>query len=166
MMKIPTVAVLVLALLSGVAVPSFGQVAGSPQQFLDQWGKAWDTHDVDAIMRLQADDCVSVSRFGVAANGKDEIRRSVTWLHNGPFHNAHFSTPKLLDQRKLATGVIALHASWKNPSGRTDPAEDDLVMTVVLRDFGPEGWLAEEIDTHTVEPLAPAAVPDAQAAKP
>ena len=38
-------------------------------------------------------------------------------------------------------------------------------MTVVLRDFGPEGWLAEEIDTHTVEPLTPAAVPDTTAAK-
>ncbi len=165
-MKIRSVGVFVLALVAGVTIPSSGQTAGSPQQFLELWGKAWDAHDVDAIMRLQADDCVSVSRFGVAANGKDEIRRSVTWLHNGPFHNAHFAAPKLLDQRKLATGVVALHASWKNPSGRTDPPEDDLVMTVVLRDFGAEGWLAEEIDTHTVEPLAPSAIPDTQVAKP
>ena len=71
----------------------------------------------------------------------------------------------MLDQRKLVTGVIAFNASWKNPSGRADRPEDELVMTIVLRDFGAEGWLAEEIDTHTVEPLAPAVVTDLPAAK-
>ena len=164
-MRKPSVVALVFALAMGMTMPSFGQVASSPQQFLEMWGKAWDAHDVDAIMRLHSDDCVTVNRFGVAANGKDEVRRSVTWLHNGPFRAAHFANPKLLDQRKLVPGVVVLHASWKNPSGRTDPPEDELVMTVVLRDFGPDGWLAEEIDTHTVEPLAPAVVPDASPAK-
>lgn len=119
---------------------------------------------MDNIMRLHADDCVWVNRFGVTASGKDEIRRSITWLHNGPFHTAHFAAPKMLDSRRIAPGVVALHASWKNPSGRSDPPEDDLVMTVVLRDFGSgEGWLAEEIDTHTVEPLAPAVAPESTA---
>ncbi len=156
-----------LLLAFGAAMPSAGQtIASSPQQFLDLWGKAWESHDVDAIMRLHADDCVTVNRFGVTASGKDEVRRNIAWLHNGPFHNSHFVTPKLLDQRKLASGVLAIHASWKNPSGRTDPPEDDLVMTVVLRDFGAEGWLAEEIDTHTIEPLAPAVAPEASTAKP
>ena len=147
-----------LALTVGMAGTAFGQTVGSAQQFLELWGKAWDTHDVDAIMKLHADDCVTVNRFGVIASGKDEIRRGVVWLHNGPFHNSHFAAPKLLDQRKTAPGVITLQASWKNPSGKAGPAEDDLVMTVILKDFGAEGWLAEEVDTHTVEPLAPAVV--------
>lgn len=147
-----------VALTVGMAGSALGQTVGSAQQFLDLWGKAWDTHDVDAIMKLEADDCVMVNRFGVVANGKDEIRRAVTWLHNGPFRVAHFAPPKLLSQRKLAPNVITLQASWRNPSGKTGPAEDELVMTVVLKDFGAEGWLAEEMDTHTVEPLAPAVV--------
>lgn len=146
----------VIALTVGMAGSAFGQTVGSPQQFLESWGKAWDTHDIDAIMKLQADDCTMVNRFGVISNGKDEIRRAVTWLHNGPFHAAHFAAPRLLSQRKLASNLIVLQASWKNPSGKADPAEDDLVMTVMLKDFGTEGWLAEEVDTHTVEPLAPA----------
>jgi uncharacterized protein (TIGR02246 family) len=149
----------IVALTVGMAGPVFGQTVTSPQQFLELWGKAWDAHDVDAIMKLHADDCVTVNRFGVVANGKDEIRRAVAWLHNGPFHDAHFTAPKLMDQRKVAPNVIAFQASWKNPSGKADPPEDDLVMTVVLKDFGSAGWLAEEIDTHTVEPLAPAVVP-------
>ena len=165
-MKAFSVVARCLTLAVGVAAPGYGQVVTSPQQFLELWGKAWDTHDVDAIMRLHADDCVTVNRFGVTAEGRDEVRRSVTWLHNGPFHNAHFTAPKLLNQRKLGPGVIALHASWKNPSGRSDPPEDNLVMTIVLRDFGAEGWLAEEIDTHTVEPLTPAADADTATAKP
>ncbi len=146
----------IFALTVGMAGSAFGQTVGSAQQFVDLWGKAWDTHDVDAIMKLHADDCVTVNRFGVIASGKDEIRRAVTWLHSGPFHTAHFAPPKVLNQRKLAPGVIAFQASWKNPSGKSDPPEDDLVITVVLKDFGAEGWLAEEIDTNTVEPLAPA----------
>lgn len=150
----------VFALTVGMAVPVFGQTVGSAQQFLELWGKAWEAHDVDAIMKLHADDCVSVNRFGVVASGKDEIRRTVAWLQNGPFRTAHFPAPKLLDQRKLAPGVITLQASWGNPSGKTDPAEDALVMSVVLKDYGTEGWLAEEIDAHTVEPLAPAVVAD------
>lgn len=162
-MRSACVVVRVLALAAGLAATGYGQTVSSPQQFLDLWGKSWEAHDVEGIMRLHADDCVTVNRFGVVANGKDEVRRNVTWLHNGPFHNAHFAAPKLLDQRKLAPGVVALHASWKNPSGRSDPPEDDLVMTVILRDFGAEGWLAEEIDTHTVEPLAPAVAPEATA---
>ncbi len=146
-------------------MPVFAQTVSSPQQFLELWGRSWDAHDVDGIMRLHADDCVEVNRFGVVASGKDEIRRTVTWLHNGPFRNAHFSAPRLLDQRRLMPGLVALQASWKNPSGRTDPPEDDVVMTVVLRDFGEDGWLAEEVDMHTVAPLAPAAMP-AKAASP
>lgn len=148
----------------GMAVSAYGQTVGSAQQFLDFWGKSWDGHDVDAIMRLQADDCVLVNRFGVVASGKDEIRRSMTWLHSGPFHTAHFITPKLLDQRKMAPNVITLQASWRNPSGKAEPAEDEMVMTVVLKDYGSDGWLAEEIDMHTVEPLAPAVVSGAATA--
>ena len=155
----------VVALTIGIAEPGFGQTAASAQQFLELWGKAWDAHDVDGIMKLQADDCVTVNRFGVVANGKDEIRRGVTWLHNGPFHAAHFAPPKLLDQRKVAPGVVTLQASWKNPSGKAEPAEDDLVLTVVLKDFGNGGWLAEEIDTHTVAPLVPTVVGGASAGK-
>lgn len=147
------------ALLSASALSAGAQTAGSAQQFLELWGKTWDAHDVDGIMKLYADDCVTVNRFGVVANGKDEIRRATTWLHNGPFHTAHFAAPKLLDQRRIAPGVVALQASWKNPSGRPETPEDDLIMTVVLRDLGSEGWLAEEVDTHTVEPLAPSVVP-------
>ena len=70
----------------------------------------------------------------------------------------------MLDSRRIAPGVVTLHASWKNPSGRQDPPEDELVITVVLRDFGGDGWLAEEVDTHTVEPLAPAVAPESSAA--
>ncbi len=153
------------ALTVGMASPFSGQTVGSAQQFLELWGKAWDAHDVDAIMKLHAEDCVAVNRFGVVANGKDEIRRTVAWLQNGPFHTAHFGVPKLLDQRKMAPGVITLQATWANPSGKADPPEDGLVMTVILKDFGTEGWLAEEIDTHTVEPLAPAVVSDGVAGK-
>ena len=155
-----------VALLAETAVPCFGQGAGSAQQFLELWGKAWEAHDVDAIVRLHADDCVTVNRFGVEASGKDEIRRAMAWLHNGPFHNAHFGAPKLLDQRRLTPGLMVLHASWKNPSGRADPPEDTLVVTLILKDFGPEGWLAEEVDTHTVDPLAPGSVPESGATKP
>lgn len=148
------------ALAGFLSITGYAQTVASPQQFLDLWGKAWEDHDVDAIMKLHADDCSIVNRFGVIANGKDEIRRSMTWLHNGPFRTSHFAVPKMLDQHRIAPGVVVLHASWKNPSGRTNPPEDDLVITVVLRDFGGDGWLAEEIDTHTVEPLAPSAVPE------
>ena len=152
--------------LLATALPCAGQTGGAAQQFLELWGKAWDTHDIDGMMKLYADDCVTVNRFGVVANGKDEIRRATTWLHNGPFHTAHFAAPKLLEQHKIAPGVIALQASWKNPSGKADSPEDDLIMTVVLRDLGAEGWLAEEVDTHTVDPLAPSVVPEHTGGKP
>lgn len=156
-MRVARLLLAAFVVLLGVSTPGIGQTVSSPQQFLELWGKAWDAHDVDAIMRLHADDCVTVNRFGVVATGKDEIRRGVAWLHNGPFHTAHFAAPKLLDQHKVAPGVIVLQASWKNPSGKPDPPEDDLVMTIVLKDFGADGWFAEEIDTHAVAPLTPSA---------
>lgn len=150
----------VCALAAGLTVSGWAQTVSSPQQFLDLWGKAWDAHDVEGIMRLYADDCITVSRFGVVANGKDEVRRNVTWLNNGPFHAAHFGAPRLLDARKVAPNVLVLHANWKNPSGRPSQPDDELVMTVTLKDLGSLGWLAEEVDTHTVDPLAPSVTPD------
>lgn len=153
------IAASLLALTVGLAVTGFGQTAGSPQQFLELWGKAWDTHDVDEIVRLHADDCVTVNRFGEVVSGRDEIRRAVTWLHNGPFKTAHFSAPKLIQQRKLAPGLIVLQASWRNPSGKADPPEDEMVVTLLLKDFGPDGWVAEEVDMHNVQPLAPGTMP-------
>jgi ketosteroid isomerase-like protein len=145
-----------------MTIRAMAQTATTPQQFLDLWGKAWDNHDVDAIMRLHAEDCVTVNRFGVVTRGKDPTRRAVTWLHSGPFKNAHFGAPKLLMQRKIAPGLVVIEASWKNPSGRTAPAasDDDLVLTVMLRDADQDGWVAEQIDVHTVDALAPGTVPE------
>ncbi len=142
-----------------VAVPVYAQSANSPQQFLELWGRAWDDHNVNAMVRLHADDCVTVNRFGVAASGRDEVRRSLAWLHNGPFRTAHFAAPRLLDQRKLAPGWIALHAAWASPSGKASPPEEELLVTYLLRNFPGEGWLAEQVDVHAVAPLAGAAAP-------
>lgn len=159
-------AVLSVMLLAGITGQGIAQTATTPQQFLDLWGKAWDSHDVDAIMRLHADDCVTVNRFGVVTRGKDPIRRAMTWLHNGPFKTARFAPPKLLVQRRVAPGLVVVQASWKNPSGRPGPAtEDELVMTLMLRDSEAEGWVAEEVDTHNVDPLAPGVLPDNQGTK-
>lgn len=127
----------------------------TPQQFLDAWGSAWEAHNVDAMVRLYADDGVNVNRFGVISHGRDELRRTLGWLHQGPFKTSHFATPRLLDQRRVGS-VTIMHAAWKNPSGRAGSAEDDLILTIVLKDLGTDGLEAEEVNTVTVEPIAPA----------
>lgn len=165
-MRFPRILACVLA-MAALAAPcgAAAQAPATPQQFLEAWGAAWDSHNVESMVHLYADDCTTVNRFGVIARGKDEIRRSLTWLHNGPFHTAHFAAPKLLDQRKVGSLSI-VHASWKNPSGRADPAEDDLVLTLVLRDYGADGLVAQEVDTVTVTPIAPGLQPESDTAKP
>ena len=62
------------------------------REFLKAWDTAWNAHNVEAIVRLHADDCVTVNRFGTLLVGKAATRKQMQMLHGDPevFKNAHF----------------------------------------------------------------------------
>ena len=144
-----------VAAIVGLSGTGFGQVvAHSPEEFLVQWGAAWNAHDVDAIMRMHAEDCVTVNRFGTLARNKAATYVQMTHLHATVFKGMSFPTPKLLLARTVAPGLIEIQASWQNPQIRpaTPGAVDDMVFSMLLKDSGKDGLLAEDVDLHNVDP--------------
>ena len=137
----------------GAACAQGQAVAHTPAEFLAMWGAAWQAHDVEGIMRLHAEDCVTVNRFGSVYGSKAETAPQMAHLHNGPFKGASFPMPKLLLERTLAPGLIEVVATWQNPAlNPANPAEvSDMVFSVLLKDHGAEGLLAEQVDLHNVD---------------
>jgi uncharacterized protein (TIGR02246 family) len=136
------------------------------QAYLDDWIAAWNAHDVDSLMHLHADDCITVNRFGKMLVGRDETERHVKMLHTQIFKSQHFPSFRILHQRALSSDFVVLQAGWQNPSLQPPPAPpmNDMVVTFLLKRSG-ASWVAEEVDLHNVE-ASPPAKPAKPAAKP
>jgi uncharacterized protein (TIGR02246 family) len=143
-----------LLLLGGwqVALPE-SEIPGIPE-FLKAWVTAWNAHDVDGILRLHADDCVTVNRFGKFVVGKEATRRQIERLHTDPnlFKNAHFPPMQLLHERLLSPEIAVVQVAWQNPSLLAPPAPqtNDMIVTFVLKRISGQ-WLLEQTDPHNVE---------------
>jgi hypothetical protein len=121
--------------------------------FLVAWVAAWNTHDTDALMRLDADDCVHINAGGRLFLDKKATSQHIKELLNGEHKDSQFPPLRLLYQRTIAPGLIVLQAAWQSPS--PDAKEmTDMLFTFTLKRSG-SGWLAEQVDAHDVEDLAP-----------
>lgn len=98
---------LLAASLSGIAQPSDAGI----QKFLDAWATARNAHEVAGIMRLHADDCVAVNRFGKLLVGKEATRQQMEHLHREVFNNSQFPALHVLHQRSLSPELVVLQAA-------------------------------------------------------
>jgi uncharacterized protein (TIGR02246 family) len=129
------------------------EIPGIPE-FLQAWVTAWNAHDVDGILRLHAEDCVTVNRFGTFLVGKEATRRQIEMLHTDPnlFKNTHFPPMHLLHERLLSPEIAVVQVAWQNPSLLAPPAPqiNDMIVTFVLKRIAGK-WLLEQVDPHNVE---------------
>lgn len=95
-MKITTACLYCILLLAASQV-SPAQGASTPQAtevaiqaYLAAWDKAWNAHDIDGILRLHAEDCVTVNRFGTLFVGKQATAKHMERLQKQIFKDAHF----------------------------------------------------------------------------
>lgn len=124
------------------------------QTFLIAFVTALNTHDPDAFLRLQAEDCATVNRAGRFFRDKESLTPFIGKLIRQGFKDTQFPAFRVLHQRSLTPDLVILQAAWQNPSLKPPPAPpmSDMIVTFVLKRSG-SIWLAEEVDSHDVEPL-------------
>jgi hypothetical protein len=76
-----------------VVVAPQGAIDPGVQKFLDKWVTAWNAHDSDAILRLHAEDCVTVNRFGTLFPDKQATAKQMEFLQKKLFKDAQFPPP-------------------------------------------------------------------------
>ena len=107
---------ILLSLTSAVALPAIGQsVDGDVQEFLTAWDAAWNAHPADGILRLHAEDCVTVNRFGTLFVGKQAAAGQMERLQKEIFKDAHFPPLQLLNLRSVTPDLVILQTAWQNP---------------------------------------------------
>jgi uncharacterized protein (TIGR02246 family) len=124
------------------------------QSFLTAWVAAWNDHDADAILRLHADDCTSVSRAGAVYLDKAALKPHMEMLQNVHFKDVQWPPFRLLHERSLTSDLVVVQAEWPQLTTMMPPPwpkVGDMVFTFLLKKNG-GGWLAEQVDAHDVFP--------------
>jgi uncharacterized protein (TIGR02246 family) len=152
-------AVLLIAVASPLAVAQQTAVPApiidpGVQAFLTAFVTALNTHNPDAFLHLQAEDCATVNRAGRFFRDRASLTPFIGKLIRQGFKDTQFPPFRVLHERSLTPDLVILQAAWQNPSLEPPPAPpmSDLVVTFVLKRSG-NVWLAEEVDSHDVEPL-------------
>ncbi len=124
------------------------------QTFLTAFVTAMNAHDPDAFLRLQTEDCATVNRVGRFFRDRASLTPQIRSLLKQGFKSAQFPPFRILLQRSLTPDLVILQAAWQNPSLQPPPAPQisDMIVTFLLKRSG-KVWLAEEVDSHDVEPL-------------
>ncbi|AEU37159.1 Cif family virulence factor [Granulicella mallensis] len=139
-------AFILLLLTFTVTLPPMGQsVDADVQEFLTAWDAAGNAHAADGILRLHAEDCVAVNRFGTSLVGKQATAGQMERLPKEIFKDAHLPPLQLLNLRSVTPDLVILQASCQNPSLHPLPAPQVSGMIVsILRRRNGSGSLAEE----------------------
>jgi hypothetical protein len=133
-------------LTSAVTLPAMGQsVDADVQEFLTASDAAGTAHAADGILRLPAEDCVTVNRFGTLFVGKQATAGQMERLQKEIFKDAHFPSLLLLNLRSVTPDLVILQAARQNPSLHSPPAPQvsDMIVSMLRRRNG-SGSLAEE----------------------
>jgi uncharacterized protein (TIGR02246 family) len=142
-----------LAFAQQTAVPAL-IVDPGVQAFLTAFVTALNAHDPEAFLRLQAEDCATVNRVGRFFRDRASLTPFIGKLIKQGFKDTQFPPFRVLHERSLTPDLVILQAAWQNPSFDPPPAPpmSDMVVTFLLKRSG-NVWLAEEVDSHDVEPL-------------
>ena len=73
---------------------------------LARFYEGWNTHDVDKMVSIYADDIDHINVFGEWHKGKAEIRRDLTFLHTGVGRNSQ--REPVIEKIRLLTPVVAV----------------------------------------------------------
>jgi uncharacterized protein (TIGR02246 family) len=143
---------LLFAIGSPFAVSQQGVVAPpniepSIQAWLTAWVAGWNAHDADAIMRLHAEDCVTVNQVGRLFIGKKATSIAMENLQKGIYKDAHLPPYRPLYQRFLTPELVTVQVASHN-----DVLNNDAILSFVLKKNG-DGWLAEQADVIVVQHL-------------
>ena len=128
--------------------------AAGVQTFLEAFVTAMNTHDPEAFLRLQAEDCATVNRAGRFFRDRGSVTPQIENLLKQGFKDVQFPPFRILLQRRLAPDLVILQAAWQSPSLKPPPAPQvsNMIVTFLLKRSG-GAWLAEEVDSHDVEDL-------------
>jgi uncharacterized protein (TIGR02246 family) len=134
--------------------PITPDVNAGVQTFLTAFVTAMNAHDPDAFLRLQAEDCATVNRVGRFFRDRASVTPQIERLLKQGFKDAKFPPFRILLQRSLTSDLVILQAAWQSPSLDPPPAPQvsEMIVTFLLKRSG-NVWLAEEVDSHDVEPL-------------
>jgi uncharacterized protein (TIGR02246 family) len=127
-------------------------VDSSVQSYLTAFITAWNAHDVDAILSLHAEDCVTVNRIGRLFVSRESLRPHMEMLHKELFKDVSFPPFVPLHQRFLTPDLVTVEVAWEDPTAKTGPHPESsgMIVTLLLK-RSEKGWLAEEFETHDVE---------------
>jgi uncharacterized protein (TIGR02246 family) len=117
------------------------------QAWLTAFVDGWNAHDAAAIMRLHAEDCVTVNQVGRLFIGKKATSIQMENLQKGFYKDAHMPPYRTLHERfltpELVTVQVASHSELLN---------HDSITTFLLKKNG-DGWLAEQVNVQVAEHL-------------
>jgi uncharacterized protein (TIGR02246 family) len=149
-------AVLLFAIGSPLAIAQ-QTVAPAPildpgvQAWLTAWVVGWNAHDAAAIMRLHAEDCVTVNQVGRLFIGKKATSIQMDTLQKGFYKDAHSPPFRPLHERFLTPELAIVQVATHN-----EALNNDAIVTFLLKKNG-DGWLAEQVNVQVAEhlPTAP-----------
>lgn len=157
--QVSTRAALMIAVVCGaLQLASSAALSGTPEDdravrdVIARWDKAWNTHDVKALVELHGDDAETVNRFGRHLKGRSEHEKQFTSIHQGPFKNAQAAPQKVFSVRFVRPDVAVVRTIWETPelsfNGRNMPREDMIVSYLMAKEGGK--WVIVGVDLHNV----------------
>ena len=105
---LPCFAVICILHTSGAAQSHNADEERAIKTVLARFYDGWNTHDVDKMVSVYADDIDHVNVFGEWHLGKAAIREDLTQLHAGPAKNSH-KTYTIEKIRFIKSDVAVVH---------------------------------------------------------
>lgn len=152
-MSTPTRCALALSLLSFALLPATSLAqAPDPESLVQEFVRAWNVHDTDALGRLFTEDMAWITVNGTWERGGPRVQAQMKEAHETYFKN---STLKALrtSVRQLRPDVAVIHYVWEltgriDSQGRTRGPSNGIVTAVVVRQE--DGWrIAAAQNTYT-----------------
>ena len=131
--------------------------------FLKAWSDAWDKPDVEALMLLHADDCVTVNRYGALLIGKERTRTALARILRPEILQSarkaipryHQTPMELKHVRFIGPDLAVVQAASRVPEILPDTRVwkmRDMIISFVLTNHQGR-WIARQIDLHNVDEI-------------
>jgi uncharacterized protein (TIGR02246 family) len=122
-----------------------------PEDAIDAFQTAWNTHDMEALEKLFHEDATFVNRFGHYVRGVKEIVALHAPIHETIYRDSSLEN-ELIDVVPIADGAAVVHFWSRLTVGTAHPAGPHAVDTLILAVLTRQGdaWRIKAIENVTL----------------
>lgn len=125
------------------SVTSSSAQSASPAALVDDFVKAWNSHDGNAFARIFTDDATFVPLAEVRVEGRSEIVKGLTELHMNQWAKTTTVHPSAIEVRTLRpdVAVVLFHLGLTgilDEQGKERAGQDRAMVVVAVKQ--PDGW--------------------------